>query len=678
MKITELSGVGAKTADKLAGLNIITVLDLLLWLPIKYLDKTKITPIGCLRFDDHAVIEGVIQNINGARGRAPLNFTLADATGSVQITFFRTGYGQHQNITPGTKLRCFGAIKYYQGKICLYHPEYKVVTDTLPVEETLSPIYRLKDGITQQLLRRHIQAALELGPSVNIYEDLLPESILNSLELPSMYASLNWLHNPATGSDLELIKQGKYCYQQRLIIEELVAHRLGMQWQKKQSAKSYKLTDITIANKFIASLKFKLTGAQQKVCQEIVADVAQATAMRRLLQGDVGSGKTVIAMYSALLAVADEKQVAIMVPTEILAEQHFKSFTTSLTNFPVKVVLLTGSVTAKEKKLIKADLAEGKINILIGTHAIYQKDCIFNNLALVIIDEQHRFGVHQRLALQSKGKNNLAPHYLIMTATPIPRTLAMVFYRDLEISIIDELPPGRKPIVTTVMADTKRDELCQRVQEKVSKGSQVYWVCPLIEDSEKITLNALENIYTEVKAKLTNVRLAIIHGKLSQSSKDELMRDFAAGNIDILLATTVIEVGVNVQNASLMIIENADRFGLAQLHQLRGRVGRGSTQSYCVLLYKSPLSLKAKSRLEALRSSQDGFYLAEEDLRLRGQGEILGARQTGFANMRVANLIRDSYLLPVVDECIQKLGDNQDVKLKLKNRWLKESECSKV
>ena len=650
--ITSLHGVGPIIAEKLAKLNIHTAQDVLFHLPSRYQDRTRLTPMGTLREGDYVVVEGnVIRRQVKLGKRRQLIILIQDASGIVELRFFHFSRAQQARMKVGDCLRCFGEIHRWRNQYNIVHPEYHYVSDTdeLPMSETLTPIYPTTEGLGQAKwydLTGQVLTLLNKGKGVI---DYLSKEILQHYQLMPLTASLIYVHRPPPEASQALLVEGKHPTQRRLALEELLAYHLSLQ-KFRQRIQQYPAialpTNKPLEQKFLQQLSFQLTAAQQRVFKTIAQDISQTKPMLRLVQGDVGSGKTVVAALAALRAVSHGYQVAIMVPTEILAEQHYQQFSTWFSALDIRVGWLTGSLRSKARRNVLENISLGIDQIIIGTHALFQKGVSFKQLVMVIIDEQHRFGVHQRLALHEKGRqDNLHPHQLIMTATPIPRTLTMTAYADLDVSIIDELPPGRMPINTAVVSNQRRNEVIERVQKSCQSGGQAYWVCTLIEESEVLQCQAAEVCAQQLAEQLTNLTIGLIHGRLLPVEKLAIMQRFKEGEIHLLVATTVIEVGVDVPNANLMIIENAERLGLAQLHQLRGRVGRGQQQSYCMLLYQGSLTEVAAQRLQVMRDSSDGFVIAQKDLELRGPGEILGIRQTGIQQFRVANIMRDQDLL---------------------------------
>lgn len=674
--ITHLKGVGAALAEKLAKLPINTVQDLLFHLPIRYQDRTRITPIGSLFTGQDAVIEGYVVSASIIMGRRrSLLVKLKDGTSSIGLRFYYFNQSQKNAFQNGACVRCFGDVRVGASGLEIYHPEYRIIAadKTMPVEENLTPIYPTTEGLTQQRLRQLVAQVLTLLTSHSL-PDYLPQAIIEQYQLGDLWQAIRYLHHPPPDADSQLLLEGKHWTQRRLIFEELMAHQISLQRLREQ-IRSQKAPALPapqqLINNYLQRLPFAPTNAQQRVAQEISYDLAQPIPMLRLIQGDVGAGKTVVAAMAALQAIEAGYQVALMAPTEILAEQHFLTFKRWFEPLGIQVEWLAGKLKGKARQTALQNIVEG-CPMVVGTHALFQAEVAFNNLALIIIDEQHRFGVEQRLALRDKGaEGSLLPHQLIMTATPIPRTLAMSAYADLDTSILDELPPGRTPVATVVIADSRRPTVIERVRQACLEGKQAYWVCTLIEESEELTCQAAETTFAELSEALVGLKVGLIHGRMKPTEKVALMNQFKAGELQLLVATTVIEVGVDVPNASLMIIENPERLGLAQLHQLRGRVGRGSTESFCLLLYHPPLSRVAQERLTIMRETNDGFIIAEKDLEIRGPGEVLGTRQTGLLQFKVADLMRDSELLPAVREATQQLViEHRECIEPLLNRWI--------
>lgn len=676
--LTSLSGVGAAIAEKLSRIGIQNVQDLLFHLPMRYEDRTRITPISDIRPESFATIEGYVQHTEVQFGRRPiLSVTLSDGTSKIMLKFFNFNAGMKNSLAVGVRVKAFGEIKRGRYMAEIHHPEYQIIRNNQPLAlaETLTPIYSTTEGLKQASLRKMTEQALAVLQNVQVAE-LLPEQY--NPHQYSLKEALALLHRPPPSVSAEVLEKGEHPAQKRLIFEELLAHNLAMQQLrlgvKQQYAEplSYK-TDLK--QRFLESLPFQPTNAQKRVTEDIERDLAQPSPMMRLVQGDVGSGKTLVAALAALTAIDNGKQVALMAPTEILAEQHANNFANWLRPFGIEVGWLAGKVKGKARNAQLEAIKNGDVQMIIGTHALFQESVEFHDLALIIIDEQHRFGVHQRLTLREKGaKADHYPHQLIMTATPIPRTLAMTVYADLDTSIIDELPPGRTPIKTVVISEDRRPEIVQRVYQACkNEKRQAYWVCTLIDESEVLEAQAAAAIAEDLQRALPDLRIGLVHGRMKPQEKQEIMAEFKAANIDLLVATTVIEVGVDVPNASLMIIENSERLGLAQLHQLRGRVGRGATASHCVLMYKPPLGKISSKRLQVMRDSQDGFYIAEKDLEIRGTGEILGTKQTGSAEFKVANLMRDRKIIPLVQRYAKQIiVENPPLAEALIKRWLNE------
>ena len=675
--------MGPRLAERLARLDIRTVQDLLFHLPLRYQDRTRITPIGALRPGIEAVIEGEVQLTQvqfAHRGikRRMLLSQLHDGTGGITLRFFHFNAAQQSTLARGVRVRCFGEVRFGKAGLEMVHPEYRLVSENsvTTVEESLTPIYPTTAGLHQQGIRPLTQRALGLLHNhPDTLREWLPDAVLARLHYPTLREAVAYVHYPPPDAPLELIEQGAHPAQRRLAFEELLAHHLSLRLLR-QRVQRHAAPELEARGKLmaalLAALPFNLTRAQQRVIGEIRRDLAHATPMLRLVQGDVGSGKTLVAACAALHAIESGHQVALMAPTELLAEQHLATTRAWFAPLKLEVALLTGKIKGKARAEILTHIASGQCALVIGTHALFQEDVNFARLGLVVIDEQHRFGVHQRLALRTKGFNHgLYPHQLIMTATPIPRTLAMVGYADLDSSVIDELPPGRTPVETVVVADTRRGDVVERVHTACRAGRQAYWVCTLIEESETLQCQAAIDTAAQLTAALPELRVALIHGRMKAKEKEHAMRRFKQGEVDLLVATTVIEVGVDVPNASLMIVENAERLGLAQLHQLRGRVGRGATASHCVLMYHAPLSQYAKARLNALRATNDGFEIARKDLELRGPGEVLGTRQAGLLQLHIADLARDQHLLPEIEQTATLLLNNHpDHVPPLIRRWL--------
>jgi ATP-dependent DNA helicase RecG len=658
--VTALRGVGAALAERLARLGVTRVADLLFLLPLRYEDRTQITAIGSLLPGTRAAVEGEIQLTEVAyRGRRQLLTRISDGSGMLTLRFFYFSASQQHNLARGVRVRCFGEVRRGPLGLEIVHPEYRRLSaDTPPLDETLTPIYPLTEGVPQGRLRALIAAALRELPRSGPAE-LLSMELGLAAGLPTLREALEYLHAPPRGAQLAELAAGRHPAQRRLAFEELLAHHLALKLRKRalKTDPAPPLADAArLAPRFLAALPFALTGAQSRALVDADADLARSAPMVRLLQGDVGCGKTVVAAAAAARAAGSGAQAALMAPTELLAEQHWRNFRDWFAPLGETVALVSGALPARTRRSALAAIAAGEIRVVVGTHALFQEGIEFANLALVIVDEQHRFGVQQRLRLSEKGqRGGRLPHQLIMTATPIPRTLAMTAYADLDISVIDELPPGRTAVQTVVVPEQRRAEVVARIVEACRAGRQAYWVCPLIDVSEELRAQAAEDTAARLAAALPGVKVGLVHGRTPAAARDQAMLAFKAGRLQLLVATTVIEVGVDVPNATLMVIENAERMGLAQLHQLRGRVGRGSAASSCVLLYRAPLSALARERLKVIRESVDGFEIARRDLELRGPGELLGTRQTGLAQLRVADLMRDADLLPRVQQSAERL-----------------------
>ncbi|WP_346796895.1 ATP-dependent DNA helicase RecG [Halomonas sp. Bachu 37] len=678
--VTSLKGVGEALALKLARLRLDTVADLLFHLPLRYQDRTRLTPMGGLRAGQEAVVEGDVMACDIVKGRRrSLLVRLRDGSGILSLRFFHFSPAQQQQFTPGTRIRAFGEARAGATGLEIYHPEYRLAGAAAPaVEEHFTPIYPTTEGLHQSRLRALVQQALRrLESHPEELPELLPVALRERFHLPQLGDSLHLLHQPPPDTDLAQLAEGRHPATRRLALEELLAHQLSLREVRRriQADGAPPLpSGRGLQARFLTQLPFALTGAQRRVLEEIAHDLSRPAPMLRLVQGDVGSGKTVVAAMAALAALAGDCQAAIMAPTEILAEQHYRSFKAWFEPLGVDVAWLSGKLKGKQRLDAKAAIADGRARMVVGTHALFQEDVHFQRLGLAIIDEQHRFGVHQRLALREKGQaGGLTPHQLIMTATPIPRTLAMSAYADLDVSVIDELPPGRTPVKTVVVPDERRPEVVERIRRACREGRQAYWVCTLIEESEALQYQAAEATREELAEALPELAIGLVHGRMKSAEKAEIMTAFKAGELDLLVATTVIEVGVDVPNASLMIIENPERLGLSQLHQLRGRVGRGDTESFCVLLYHPPLSAGSRQRLGVMRETTDGFRIAEKDLEIRGPGEVLGTRQTGLAQMKVADLERDADLLEQVSALARAMLEQApEAAPTLIRRWLGE------
>ncbi|EIJ36132.1 ATP-dependent DNA helicase RecG [Thiothrix nivea] len=693
--VTALRGVGDALAEKLARLGIMRVEDLLFHLPLRYQDRTRIYPIAELKVGQEVLVEGEIESTEVVlRGRRMMLCHISDGTGILTLRFFHFTTAQKQSLRQGVPIRCFGEVRQAGFKLEMAHPEYRLLSATHPepIENTLTPTYPATEGLQQRSLRRLIEIALE---HVDELPDLLPERVVERHGFPQLGEVLSLLHKPQGGtpspalplsgegargrapSDSSPDKGRLGRVSSRLVFEELLAHQLGVQ-QARHELQQVQAPAMQDTNRYwqqlLRSLPFAPTDAQNRVIGEITQDLQQGIPMNRLVQGDVGSGKTLVAVAAALHAIANGFQVALMAPTELLAEQHYQNLTRWLEPLGLETVFISGNQTPRQRRRKVENLLLGIGHIAVGTHALFQRTVEFLQLGLIIIDEQHRFGVHQRMSLREKGKQgDNYPHQLVMTATPIPRTLAMTAYGDLDYSVIDELPPGRTPITTVALSNERRDDVIGRIAAACCEGRQAYWVCTLIEESEALQCETAEDTAALLRERLPHVEVGLVHGRLHGSEKESIMRQFKQGEIQLLVATTVIEVGVDVPNASLMIIENAERFGLSQLHQLRGRVGRGSTASSCVLLYQNPLGKTARKRLDAMRNSTDGFVIADIDLELRGPGEVLGTRQTGDVRLRIASLLRDQHLLPAVQVAAREIVANYPERVKLlTKRWLQQ------
>ena len=673
--IISIKGLGKKTSDRLNQLGIHTLEHLVFHLPTRYQDKTSITPLSDAGIHDEILIEATIDRIEviPSRQRQLLCYLSDNQNHRILLRFFHFNQYQKQALIRGETMQCFGEIKIGRKGLEMHHPEYRIITQNQSplLEPTLTPIYPLCSGISQNKMKQWVNYSLEVL-KISQLDDYFEK--ITQQSMPSLKSSLMLLHHPEKDEDLSKIESFKHISQQRLIIEELATHRLSLLKTKK--ARKGKKTNAfilnnTLSDKLLNSIDFNLTNAQSRCIKEINDDLASSEPMLRLLQGDVGSGKTIVAVFALIQAVENNFQAAIMAPTEILARQHLQNFTQYLESLNIQIAYLSGSQNTQERRGQMSLIESGEAKIVIGTHALFQESVSFKELSLVIIDEQHKFGVHQRLSLTKKANNT--PHQLVMTATPIPRSLTMSAYADLDTSIIDELPPGRQAVETIALSNLRRDELISKIRKISNEGRQIYWVCTLIEESEALRAESAEQTFTYLKDHLKDLTVVMIHGRLTKVEKESIMKDFENGRINLLVATTVIEVGVNVPNASLMIVENAERLGLAQLHQLRGRVGRGSEKSICILMYQSPLSDYAKERLDILRQSNDGFMIAQKDLELRGPGEILGTQQTGIASMKIANIVRDAYLLKEAGYYSSKMLEARlESQNALINRWIDE------
>ncbi|MFW5432333.1 MAG: ATP-dependent DNA helicase RecG [Methylophilaceae bacterium] len=652
MQLAELKSFTKPLIKNLAKIGIVKTQDLLLHLPLRYIDETRIVLIRDLRLGDSAQVQGEIVHAEVTyKPRKALIARLEDASGQITLRFIHFYPSQINALKEGNQLRVYGEIRHGFFGYEMVHPQCKVANDATEINKELTPIYPTTAGLTQAAMRKAIKSVINAPMLI----ETLPPDVYASLQLPSFSDSIQALHYPQPDANLDALENRTTPEWRRLAYDELLAQQLSM---RKHYAKRRSINSPTIApseklvKQLLTELPFDLTGAQQKVIREISHDLTQPHPMQRLLQGDVGSGKTIVACIAALQAIEHGWQVALMAPTEILAEQHFKKFVTWLAPLNIEIAWLTGSQSKKVREVAQHDIATGKAQLAIGTHALFQDAVQFEKLGLAIIDEQHRFGVQQRLALRQKGQPE--PHQLMMSATPIPRTLSMSYYADLDVSVIDELPPGRTPVVTKLVSDARRDEILQRVREACNAGSQAYWVCPLIEESEALQLQTATEIFENLKENFSDLQVGLVHGRMKSAEKQEVMQAFASGEIQLLVATTVIEVGVDVPNASLMVIEHAERMGLSQLHQLRGRVGRGAAKSTCILMYQKNPSEIARARLKVIYENTDGFAISQADLKLRGPGEYLGTRQSGTPMLKIADLDRDIDLL----EAAKGVADN--------------------
>jgi len=677
LPVTSLKGVGPALAERLRRLGIECVQDLLFLLPLRYEDRTRVVPIGALHAGARAVVAGSVELAELVfRRRRTLLVRLGDGTGHLTLRFFHFSAAQQEQLQRGVRLRCFGEVRRGPLGLEIVHPEYRLAAlpDAEAVADSLTPVYPATEGVQQGRLRLLTALALKTTAG-SALRDWVPADVIADLGLPSLNAALEYVHRPPPDARIDQLAAGRHPAQRRLAFEELLAQQLSLRLLREELRRdpAWPLTGTgELRERLRRALPYQLTAAQQRVLAEVDADLARPSPMLRLVQGDVGSGKTVVAALAALRAVEAGFQAVLMAPTELLAEQHAQNFTQWLDPLGVSSALLSGRLSGRARQNALAALAAGATQIAIGTHALFQQDVRFQRLALAIIDEQHRFGVDQRLALRGKGAcEGRFPHQLIMTATPIPRTLAMTAYADLDVSVIDELPPGRAPVQTSVLSDARRAEVVARIHRACLEGRQVYWVCPLIEESDQLEAQAAEETARSLAEALPDLKVGLVHGRMPAVAKEGTMQRFKAGEIRLLVATTVIEVGVDVPNASLMIIENAERLGLSQLHQLRGRVGRGQHASACVLMYHPPLSETAKARLGVLRETTDGFEVARRDLELRGPGELLGTRQAGLLSLKVADLMRDADLLPRVQRAADALLVRHPVNIPpLLRRWI--------
>ncbi len=680
LPVTRLKGVGPKLAEKLKRLGLHTVQDVLFHLPLRYQDRTRVLPMGGLRPGMEAVVEGEIELADVVfRGRRSLICRVSDGTGHLHLRFFYFSAAQQANLTRGRRLRLFGEVRFGPAGLEMIHPEYEFTDGAVPtkVEENLTPVYPATTGVHQLSLRKLARQALE--KYLEKIEERLPPAVLQELRLPTLIEALALVHQPPPHTPVELLAEGKHPAVMRLSFEELLAHHLSLK-RLRARVQTESAPAMSGAGKLmpqmLAQLPFQLTRAQQRVLDEILTDLRNAHPMQRLVQGDVGSGKTVVAACASLAAIESGLQVAVMAPTELLTDQHLRNFSGWLEPLGISVVGLSGKLNGRARQDALEKIGSGQAAIAVGTQALFQEDVEFADLGLIIVDEQHRFGVHQRLALREKGRRgDRRPHQLIMTATPIPRTLAQSLYADLDVSVIDELPPGRKPVETVAIPATRRADVVSRIHDACTAGRQAYWVCPLIEESETLELETATDTAQALHEALPELKVALIHGRMKPLEKEKIMAAFKRGDINLLVATTVIEVGVDVPNASLMIIENAERLGLSQLHQLRGRIGRGQAESHCVLLYQAPLSEMARARLAAVRETSDGFEIARRDLEMRGPGEVLGTRQAGMPQFHIADLLRDHALLPRVQQLADLLlKEHPESVDPIVRRWLSGAE----
>ena len=670
--MTQLSQIKAFSKPliaNLAKLGIASSQGLLLHLPLRYIDETHVTAVRDLHMGESAQVEGEIVHAEVTyKPRKALIARLEDASGQLTLRFLHFYPSQINALKVGAKVRVYGEVRNGFFGYEMVHPTCKAVGEKSEVAETLTPVYPTVAGLGQASLRKAIRIALQQADM----HETLPAQVYAYLDLPSFKASLIALHHPSPDVNLRALDNKTTTHWRRLAFDELLAQQLSMRkhYARRRSVSAPQLKPSKqLVSALLKSLPFALTSAQQKVALEIERDLTQAHPMQRLLQGDVGSGKTIVACMAALQCMENGWQVALMAPTEILAEQHYRKMLSWLMPLNIKIAWLTGSQNKKDREAALQSIASGEARLVVGTHALFQEAVRFKNLGLAIIDEQHRFGVHQRLALRQKGQPE--PHQLMMSATPIPRTLSMSYYADLDVSVIDELPPGRSPIVTKIVSDARRDEILQRVREACLQGNQAYWVCPLIEESEALQLATANDTYTLMQDEFPELKVGLVHGRMKPSEKQAVMAEFSAGHLQLLVATTVIEVGVDVPNASLMVIEHAERMGLSQLHQLRGRVGRGSAKSTCILLYQNKLSDTARARLKVIYESNDGFVIAQADLQIRGPGELLGVRQSGVPMLKIADLERDVDLLEAAKTMADALLKNYPTEVEQHlERWM--------
>ena len=676
--LLDLKGVGEKGLIKLNKIGIRTVEDLLFHLPIRYQDKTKLTKISDLEPGNKYFIEGVVEKSNIIFYKKRMFLVrLSDSSGFIQLRFFYFNKSQMRNFSEGQKVRCYGELRLANKVKEMVHPECEFIdrNNIKKLDEYLTPVYPITEGLQQHRIRNIVRQSLVMLESGKIsFPEILPKKILEKYNLVDINTALLSIHNPSGNESFEELVNSENINKKRLVFEELLAHQLIF---KRIKALNKRLTSFKLDNndepikKLISKLSFEPTKSQIVVMNEIIADMQKDMPMMRLVQGDVGCGKTLVALFAALHAISNGYQVAFMAPTEILSEQHYQSIKLMLKDFNINISILYSGIKAKEKETIIEDIKLGNTDLIIGTHALIQNQINFSNLALVIIDEQHKFGVHQRMTLTTKGKkHDTFPHQLILTATPIPRTLAMSLYGNLEYSAINEMPKGRQDIDTIAISEDRRSEVLEKISSKCKDGSQVYWVCPLINESEVLECKAATNTYKELQSKLKNINIGLIHGRMKMAEKEEVMSNFRNKKIDVLVSTTIIEVGLDVPNATVIIIENSERMGLSQLHQLRGRVGRGNKKSSCILIFKSGLSELARKRIDILRKCSNGFDIAKEDLDLRGPGEILGKKQKGDINFKIANIARDYRFIEDTKDCAEKISSVASEKLA--RRWITE------
>ena len=676
--LLDLKGLGEKGLIKLNKIGIRTVEDLLFHLPIRYQDKTKLTKISDLEPGNKYFIEGVVEKSNIIFYKKRMFLVrLSDSSGFIQLRFFYFNKSQMRNFSEGQKVRCYGELRLANKVKEMVHPECEFIdrNNIKKLDEYLTPVYPITEGLQQHRIRNIVRQSLAMLKSGKIsFPEILPKKILEKYNLVDINTALLSIHNPSGNESFEELVNSENINKKRLVFEELLAHQLIF---KRIKALNKRLTSFKLDNndepikKLISKLSFEPTKSQIVVMNEIIADMQKDMPMMRLVQGDVGCGKTLVALFAALHAISNGYQVAFMAPTEILSEQHYQSIKLMLKDFNINISILYSGIKAKEKETIIEDIKLGNTDLIIGTHALIQNQINFSNLALVIIDEQHKFGVHQRMTLTTKGKkHDTFPHQLILTATPIPRTLAMSLYGNLEYSAINEMPKGRQDIDTIAISEDRRSEVLEKISSKCKDGSQVYWVCPLINESEVLECKAATNTYKELQSKLKNINIGLIHGRMKMAEKEEVMSNFRNKKIDVLVSTTIIEVGLDVPNATVIIIENSERMGLSQLHQLRGRVGRGNKKSSCILIFKSGLSELARKRIDILRNCSNGFDIAREDLDLRGPGEILGKKQKGDINFKIANIARDYRFIEDTKDCAEKISSVASEKLA--RRWITE------